>query len=63
MSQKSGLAKEPAEKFVKDIRRATWRRFFAEDKIRIVPEGVRGEESIAELCRREGIFKSSTIAG
>jgi transposase len=45
---------------VKDIRRATRRHFSAEDKIRIVLEGLRGEESIAELCRRERIFKSSS---
>jgi transposase len=44
-----------AEKVVKDIRRKTRRRFSAEEKIRIVLEGLRGEESIATLCRREGI--------
>jgi transposase len=48
-------AKKPAEAVVKDIRRATRRHFSAEDKIRIVLEGLRGEDSIAELCRREGI--------
>src|ERR671926_1977255 len=58
MKQKSGPAKEPAEAVVKDIRRATRRHFSAEDKIRIVLEGLRGEESIAELCRREGIASS-----
>ena len=47
--------KAPAEKVVKDIRRATRRQFSAEEKIRIVLEGLRGEDSIAELCRREGI--------
>ena len=47
--------KEPAEKAVRDIRRKTRRRFSAEEKIRIVIEGLRGEESIASLCRREGI--------
>jgi transposase len=47
--------KEPAEKTVRDIRRKTRRRFSAEEKIRIVIEGLRGEESIASLCRREGI--------
>ena len=52
MRQKSGPAKEPAETVVKDIRRATRRHFSAEDKIRIVLEGLRGEDSIAELCRR-----------
>ena len=51
-------AKQPkasAEKVVKDIRRATRRQYGAEEKIRIVLEGLRGEDSIAELCRREGI--------
>ena len=41
-----------------DILRATRRQFSAEEKIRIVLEGLRGEESIAELCRREGIASS-----
>jgi len=50
--------KKPAEAVVKAIRRATRRHFSAEDKIRIVLEGLRGEESIAELCRREGIAQS-----
>ena len=58
MRQTSGPAKEPAESVVKDIRRATRRHFSAEDKIRIVLEGLRGEDSIAELCRREGITSS-----
>lgn len=44
-----------AEKTVRDIRRATRRNYSAEEKIRIVLEGLRGEDSIAELCRREGI--------
>ena len=44
-----------AEKAVREIRRKTRRRFSAEEKIRIVLEGIRGEESIATLCRREGI--------
>ena len=43
---------------VKDIRRASRRHFSAEDKIRIVLDGLRGEDSIAELCRREGIAQS-----
>ena len=58
MRQKSGPVKQPAEQVVKDIRRATRRQFSAEEKIRIVLEGLRGEESIAELCRREGIASS-----
>jgi transposase len=44
-----------AEKSVRDIRRATRRRHSSEEKIQIVLEGLRGEESIAELCRREGL--------
>ena len=43
------------EKVVQDIRRKTRRRFSAEEKIRIVLEGLRGEESIATLCRKEGL--------
>ena len=50
--------KTPAEKVVKDIRRATRRQYSAEEKIRIVLEGLRGEDSIAELCRREGIAQN-----
>ncbi len=49
-TQKSSL-----DKTVPDIRRATRKRYSAEEKIRIVLEGLRGERSIAELCRREGI--------
>ena len=48
----------PGERAVKDIRRATRRHFSAEDKIRIVLDGLRGEDSIAELCRKEGIAQS-----
>jgi transposase len=58
MRQKTGRTKERAENIVRDIRRATRRRFSAEDKIRIVLDGLRGEDSIAELCRREGIAQS-----
>jgi transposase len=58
MRQKSGPGKAPAEQVVKDIRRATRRHYSAEDKIRIVLEGLRGEESISEVCRREGIAAS-----
>jgi transposase len=47
--------KVSAEAVVRDIRRQTRRKYNAEEKIRIVLEGLRGEESIAELCRREGI--------
>ncbi len=51
-------AKAPAEKVVRDIRRKTRKQYSAEEKIRIVLEGLRGEESIASLCRREGIAES-----
>ena len=51
-------SKAPAERVLKDIRRATRRHFSAEDKIRIVLDGLRGDDSIAELCRREGIAQS-----
>jgi transposase len=55
MKQKSMTPKEPAEKAVRDIRRKTRRQYSSEEKIRIVLEGLRGEESIASLCRREWI--------
>ena len=58
MRQKSGMPKPPAEKFIKDIRRATRKQYGAEEKIRIVLEGLRGEDSIAALCRRQGIAES-----
>lgn len=47
--------KQSVESKVKEIKRRTAKRYSAEEKIRIVLEGLRGEESIAELCRREGI--------
>ena len=46
---------EEAEKRVRDIRRATRRQHSVEEKVRIVIAGLRGEDSIAELCRKEGI--------
>ena len=58
MSQKSGTQKASADAVIKDIRRATRKQYGAEEKIRIVLEGLRGEESIASLCRREGIAES-----
>jgi transposase len=59
MRQKSGTSEpSPGERLVKDIRRATRRQFSAEEKIRIVLDGLRGEATIAELCRREGIAES-----
>ncbi|KKC31594.1 transposase [Devosia psychrophila] len=58
MTAKSSNTKKPTGQVVKDIRRATRRHFSAEDKIRIVLDGLRGEDSIAELCRKEGIAQS-----
>src|SRR5260221_4054797 len=55
MRQASKRVPDSAEKTVRDIRRATRRHHSAEEKIRIVLEGLRGEHSIAELCRKEGI--------
>lgn len=47
-----------SERLVRDIKRKTRKQYGAEEKIRIVLDGLRGEESIAELCRREGIAQS-----
>ena len=58
MRQRSVPVRGPAVQVVKDIRRATRRHFSAEEKIRVVLEGLRGEDSIAELCRREGIVQN-----
>jgi len=58
MRSKRANSKAPAQALVKDIRRKTRRHFSAEEKIRIVLEGVRGDDSIAELCRKEGIAQS-----
>ncbi len=55
MRQKPSERQSHSEKLIKDIRRATRKHYSAEDKIRIVLDGLRGESSIAELCRREGI--------
>ena len=56
--QKSETPNRSSEQVVKDIRRATRKHYSAEEKIRIVLDGLRGESSIAELCRREGIVES-----
>jgi transposase len=58
MTDRTGRKPDGGEKLVRDIRRATRRQYSAEEKIRIVLEGLRGEVSIAELCRKEGIAQS-----
>lgn len=58
MRQKTGTPVTSSERIVRDIRRATRKHHSAEEKIRIVLDGLRGEYSIAELCRREGIAES-----
>ena len=58
MKNRDGRHADSAEKTVRDIRRATRRKFSAEEKIRVVLEGLRGEETIAELCRKEGIAQN-----
>ncbi|ABS17491.1 transposase IS3/IS911 (plasmid) [Brucella anthropi ATCC 49188] len=58
MRQKTVPQTSASEKTIKDIRRATRKHYSAEDKIRIVLEGLRGEDSIAAICRREGIAES-----
>jgi transposase len=54
MKQKPGTSKDAADKLVKGIRRKTRKHYSSEEKIRIVLAGLRGEESIAALCRCEG---------
>ena len=51
-------SRDAVEKTVRDIKRRTRRHFGAEDKIRIVLQGLRGEESVAEICRREGLHQN-----
>lgn len=58
MNQKSMVPKSGAEQVVRDIRRQTRTQYLAEEKIRIVLSGLRGEDSIGELCRREAIAES-----
>lgn len=56
--RKNQDSREAVEKTVRDIKRRTRRQFGAEDKIRIVLQGLRGEESIAEICRKEGLHQN-----
>jgi transposase len=58
MNKKSGTSKEAADNLVRGIERKTRKHYSAEEKIRVVLAGLRGEESIAALCRREGIAES-----
>ena len=58
MNKKTVGSKDAADKLVQNVRRRTSRKYSAEEKIRIVLAGLRGEESIAALCRREGIAES-----
>jgi len=55
MRQTNGTRRSASEKIVKDIKRATRKQYSSEEKIRIVLDGLRGEDSIADLCRHEGI--------
>jgi len=58
MRQKSGTSKDAADKLVRGIKRKTRKHYSAEEKIRIVLAGLRGDESISALCRYEGIAES-----
>jgi len=58
MSKTSGTSKDAADKLVRGIKRKTRKQYSADEKIRIVLDGLKGEDSIAELCRREGIAQS-----
>tara|TARA_R100000544_G_scaffold35124_1_gene22288 strand:- start:417 stop:791 length:375 start_codon:yes stop_codon:yes gene_type:complete len=58
MNKKPGTSKDSADKLVTNIRRKSRQTYSAEEKIRVVLAGLRGEESISALCRREGISES-----
>ncbi len=58
MNKQSGTSKNAADALVRGIKRKTRKHYSAEEKIRVVLAGLRGEDSIAELCRREGIAES-----
>ena len=58
MRQQSGTRESSSKRLVKNIRRVTRKQYSSEEKIRIVLDGLHGEFSIAELCRREGIAES-----
>ena len=58
MRQKQSRRRSSSDQIIRDIKRKTRKQYGAEEKIRIVLDGLRGEDSIAELCRREGIAQS-----
>ena len=58
MKQRPAGRASSSEKIIRDIKRKTRKQYSAEEKIRIVLDGLRDEDSIAELCRREGIAQS-----
>ena len=60
MRQKPSGRQSSSERVIRDIKRKTRKQYSAEEKIRIVLDGLRGEDSIAELCRREGIAQVLT---
>ncbi len=62
MRSKVERQSDEAEKAVRDIRRATRRQYSAEEKLRIVIAGLRGEYSVAELCRKEGINQNLLLS-
>lgn len=63
MNKKSGTSKDAADRLVRGIKRKMRKPYSAEEKIRVVLAGLRGEESIAALCRREGIAESLYYSG
>ena len=63
MRPKSSTPEKPFERLVRDIRRATRKQYSAEEKIRIVLDGLRGEATIAELCRPRESPRACTFEG
>jgi hypothetical protein len=62
MRSKADTHSEEAEKAVRDIRRATRRQYSAEEKVRIVIAGLRGEDSVAELCRKDNLLLAKSCS-
>ena len=63
MNQKPAGRALSCEQIIREIKRKTRKHYSAEEKIRIVVDGLRGEDSMAELCRREGIAQSLVAQG